>query len=170
MIELAEEPYESDVSIALVAALHAEINVRYAAEIEQLTAEEIAAGDASYLADVTPEQLTRPRGAFVVARLDGTPVACGALRPTPGHAGWAEIKRMYTVPDARRRGISRAVLERLEAIAAELGYTYLRLETGTEQPEAVAMYDAAGWQRIEPYGFYAHSPSSICFGKDLAGP
>jgi ribosomal protein S18 acetylase RimI-like enzyme len=170
VIELTEEPYDGEVAVALVAALHAEINVRYAAEIEGMTLEEIIAGDTSYLADVTAEQVRRPHGVFVVAHLDGVPVGCGALRPTPDEPGWAEIKRMYIAPEARRRGIGRAILVRLEAAAVDLGYTYLRLETGTEQPEAVAMYEAHGWHRIEPYGFYAHSPSSICFAKGLTPP
>jgi GNAT superfamily N-acetyltransferase len=77
---------------------------------------------------------------------------------------------MYTAPEARRRGVSRAVLERLELIAAELGYRRLRLETGTAQPEAVALYESHGWERITPYGRYKDSPSSVCFAKDLAGP
>jgi GNAT superfamily N-acetyltransferase len=76
---------------------------------------------------------------------------------------------MYTATSARRRGVSRAVLTRLEEIAAELGYRRIQLETGTAQPEAMALYASHGWRRIEPYGRYSDSPSSVCFAKDLAG-
>ena len=74
---------------------------------------------------------------------------------------------MYTAPTARRRGISRALLGRLEEIASDLGYRRLQLETGTGQPEAMALYESAGWHRITPYGHYKDSPDSVCFAKEL---
>jgi GNAT superfamily N-acetyltransferase len=74
---------------------------------------------------------------------------------------------MYTAAHARRRGISRLLLTRLEEIAAELGYGRIQLETGTAQPEAVALYESAGWHRIAPYGHYKGSPESVCFAKGL---
>lgn len=169
MIELTEEPYDGEVATTLVAALLVDINERYAHEIADMTEAEAAEDDREYLAEVTPELVSRPLGAFVVARLDGRPVGCGALKPFP-LAGTAEVKRMYTAPEARRRGVSRAVLGRLEVVASELGYTRMQLETGTEQPEALALYESHGWHRIPPYGRYRASPSSVCFAKDLAGP
>ena len=169
MIELTEERYDSAVAVALVAELLAEINDRYAHEIEAMTAEELAAEDAEYLAEVTPDMVTRPRGVFLVAWVDGEPAGCGALKPVADLATTAEVKRMYTAPAARRRGVSRAILERLEEVAAELGYEHLQLETGTEQPEALALYESHGWHRIAPYGRYKDSPSSVCFGKHLDG-
>jgi GNAT superfamily N-acetyltransferase len=87
-----------------------------------------------------------------------------------GQPGVGEVKRMYVVPTARRRGVSRRLLTGLEARAADLGYERLLLETGTPQPEAIALYESAGWDRIAPYGHWKDSPSSVCFGKDLAGP
>lgn len=170
MIELTEEPYDGEVATTLVAALLVDINERYAHEIADMTEEEAAQDEKEYLAEVTPELVRRPLGAFIVARIDGQPVGCGALKPFPPLAGTAEVKRMYTAPAARRRGVSRAVLERLEVVARELGYTRMQLETGTEQPEALALYESHGWHRIPPYGRYQESPSSVCFAKDLAGP
>ena len=169
MIELTEEPYDSPVAVALVADLLDEINERYAHEIEAMTPEELAAEDAEYLAEVTPEMVARPQGVFLVAWLDGEPAGCGALKPVPDLATTAEVKRMYTAPGARRRGVSRAILERLEDIARELGYEHLQLETGTAQPEALALYESHGWHRIPPYGRYKDSPSSVCYGKHLSG-
>lgn len=170
MIELTEERYDSAVAVALVADLLAEINERYAHAIAAMTPEELAAEDAEYLAEVTPELVVRPRGVFLVAWLDGQPAGCGAIKPVPDLATTAEVKRMYTAPAARRRGVSRAILERLEVVAVELGYEHLQLETGTEQPEALALYESHGWDRIPPYGRYKDAPSSVCFGKDLNGP
>ena len=167
MIELSEERYDSPEATELVRELHADINERYAAEIAAMSADEVAEDDAAYLAEVTPDAVAPPLGTFVVARLDGRAMGCGALKPMDGHPGVAEIKRMYTRPEARRRGVSRRILDRLEQAAAELGYRSIRLETGSEQPEAVALYEAHGWYRITPYGRYQDSPSSICFAKDL---
>ena len=175
MIELTEEPYDGPVATALVAQLLAELNLRYA-DVETFDDAARAAGDTDYLAEVTSDHLRRPHGCFVVGWLDEQPVACGAVKrfepydrtdPLPGHG---EIKRMFTVPAARRKGMSRLILARLEELALELGYTSLRLETGSPQPEAMALYLAAGWQPIEPYGHYRGEPTSRCFAKDLAAP
>ncbi len=89
--------------------------------------------------------------------------------PPDGTAGAdvAEIKRMYTSPSARRRGVSRAVLARLESEAIRLGYRRLQLETGLRQPEAMALYEASGYHRVPNYGMYAASDLSVCFGKDI---
>jgi GNAT superfamily N-acetyltransferase len=78
--------------------------------------------------------------------------------------------RLRGAEAARHRPVGRAILERLEAIAAELGYQRLQLETGTAQPEAVRLYESHGWYRITPYGLYKHSPASVCFAKDLGSP
>ncbi|HEY4625129.1 MAG TPA: GNAT family N-acetyltransferase, partial [Blastococcus sp.] len=72
---------------------------------------------------------------------DGTPLGCGALRALGEDV--AEVKRMYVVPAARGRGVSKAVLAALEDAARERGWTTLRLETGSLQPEAIGLYTAA---------------------------
>jgi GNAT superfamily N-acetyltransferase len=87
-------------------------------------------------------------GAFVAVLQDGELVAGGALkRGTPGSDGrpLAEVKRMWTHPGRRRRGLAGRVLALLEDRAAELGYTGLELSTGAAQPEAVALYLRQGW-------------------------
>jgi GNAT superfamily N-acetyltransferase len=177
VIELAEEPYDGPDGEVLIRELLADINERYRDWAVGLTDEEIAAADRAYLSEVTPDVVRRPTGAFVVARLDGVLAGCGAVRSyAPYHddlapeAGVGEIKRMYTRPAARRRGVSRAVLARLEATALELGYHRLMLETGSPQPEAIALYERSDWHRIEPYGHYRDEETSICFAKDLPAP
>ena len=165
MITITEEPYDGPVAAALVQALLLDLNERYADEVEDGNAD--APDDDGYLAEVTPELVRPPKGAFLVAWLDGDPAGCGAVKPLDSDATKGEIKRMYTAPTARRRGVSRSLLVALEARAAALGYGYLQLETGLAQPEAIALYESHGWHRITPYGHYKHSPQSVCFAKVL---
>lgn len=107
-----------------------------------------------------------PRSAFLIARLYGKPVGCGALRPLDAET--AEIRRMYVAPEVRRSGIGRKLLAELQRIAAGFGYRILRLETGNRQPEAIALYESCGFRRIAPYGRYIGDPLSVCFEKNLA--
>jgi GNAT superfamily N-acetyltransferase len=92
-------------------------------------------------------------------RSDVRPFGCTAA---------AEVKRMYVAPAARRRGLARAVLAHLEETAAQAGAEVMVLETGTEQPEAIAMYERAGYERVDGFGYYTWSPKSRCYGKRLA--
>lgn len=99
---------------------------------------------------------------------DGTPLGCGALRAL-GDDG-AELKRMYVVPAARRRGVSRAVLAGLEDAARSRGWTTLRLETGPRQTAAIALYGSAGYRPIAAFGGYAGDPratDSLYFERTL---
>ena len=89
---------------------------------------------------------------------DGTALGCGALRALGN--GVAEVKRMYVVPAARGRGVSRAVLAALEDAARERGWTTLRLETGPMQPEAIGLYTSAGYLPIEAFGAYVGDPDA----------
>ena len=113
-----------------------------------------------------PDDAGRPRFIFVVARIDGHPAGCGAVRELDPSTG--EIKRMFVRPEHRGRGIARRVLSALEAQAAGLGYTTLRLETGDRQPEAIGLYKSAGYQAILPFGEYVRNPFSRCFEKRLS--
>ena len=88
----------------------------------------------------------------------GEALACGALRELA--YGVAEIKRMYVVPAARGRGLSKVVLAALEAAARERGWTTLRLETGPRQPEAIALYEGAGYRPIPAVGAYVGAPDA----------
>ena len=166
MITITEEPYDGPMADALVFELLVELNERYADEVLEGHAD--APGDDDYIAEVTPELVRSPTGTFLVAWLDDDAVGCGAVKPLDSDPSIGEIKRMYTAPRARRRGVSRALLAALEARAAELGYGRLQLETGLAQPEAIALYESHGWHRITPYGNYKDSPQSVCFAKAIA--
>ncbi|MER7849487.1 GNAT family N-acetyltransferase [Kitasatospora sp. NPDC096077] len=119
-----------------------------------------------------PADFEAPAGLFLIAYLDGRPVACGGWRakrtsPDGLRDGDAELKRMFVIPEARGRGLARAVLRRLEDTAVEAGRTRVVLETGTEQPEAVALYGSEGYAAIRKFGIYKDHPQSICLGKEL---
>ena len=95
-----------------------------------------------------------------------TPVGCGALRPYD--ADIAEVKRMYTVPAWRGRGVAAAVLAELERHARAFGYPTMRLETGDRQPGAIRLYERSGYRHIPPFGPYVAWDDSVCFEKPLA--
>ena len=116
--------------------------------------------------NLRPDDALGPRSGFVVGRIGGQPVACGAYRPMGPEV--AEIKRMYVAPAYRGRGLGRRILERLEARAHRDGYAAVRLETGILQPEAIRLYESAGYRRIDNYGIYQENPRSVCFEKTLA--
>lgn len=116
-------------------------------------------------APIDAEEFAPPRGLFLLARLDGGPVGCGGWRSIGG--GQAEIKRMFTVAAVRGRGFARALLAEVERTAAAAGIRELVLETGTAQPEAMALYASSGYELIEGFGHYAGAPLSRAFGKHL---
>ncbi len=101
----------------------------------------------------------------VVLYEDSVPLSCGAIKETA--PGSMEVKRMYTVPTARGKGLAAAVLGELEKWAAELGSTNCVLETGKKQPEAIALYQKCGYHIIPNYGQYAGIENSVCFEKKL---
>jgi GNAT superfamily N-acetyltransferase len=115
--------------------------------------------------DFKPEDVLVPRSGFVLGRVNGRAVACGAFRPLEGDV--CEIKRMFVAPDHRGRGYAGAVLAELERLAACSGYTVARLETGNRLTEAVRLYERAGYRRIPNFGIYAGSERSVCFEKPL---
>jgi GNAT superfamily N-acetyltransferase len=101
------------------------------------------------------------------------PVACGGWRARDGGdpvllPGDAEIKRMYVRETHRGRGFARAVLAELERSAAASGRLRVVLETGTAQPEAIALYASSGYHRIPAFGTYRDWPDSRCFAKSIA--
>jgi putative acetyltransferase len=149
-VSVTMERIDAPAGTQLVAALLDELLERYGEEDP----------DAPDAADLAP-----PDGAFLVARVDGKPVGCGGLKRIDGALG--EIKRMYVVPDARRSGVGAEVLRVLEARASALGYERLRLETGVRQPEAIALYERAGYRRAANFPPYEHAALSVCFEKRL---
>lgn len=121
---------------------------------------------------VDPAEFAPPRGLFLVGYVEDVPVCCGGWR-TRGRDGDVEVKRMYVLPDRRRQGLAAALLAELEAAARADGRRRIILETGSQQPEAYALYRAAGYAPIARFGRYADAPGAHHLGKPLdpaAGP
>lgn len=151
-LTIGAEPPSSPAARTLIAGLDAELTDRYPAPED------------NHL-DLPSEQLAESQGVFLVARMVGQPVACGALRRIGPDAG--EVERMYVLPAARGLGIGRRVLAGLEEYARQLKLSRLVLETGQRQPEAMALYEHAGYSRIDRFGEYVDSPASVCMGKQI---
>ena len=149
MIEIAPEPFDSPDALALRDELRRELDERYGGDLEP--------GEKPNADDVS---------VFVVARQDGQALGCGALRSLGQPV--VEIKRMYVRPEARGRGVGAAILADLERRAVELGFRVVRLETGPLQPEAIGLYERAGYRQIPCFGAYATGAASRCFERRLA--
>jgi len=111
---------------------------------------------------------TPARGTYLIAYFDGKPLACGALRPLEARV--VEVRRMFVVKTARRKGLGKAILRALEVAAFRFGYELMRLETGNRQLPAMALYTSYGFTRIEPFGTYIDDPTSVCYEKGVADP
>lgn len=149
MIEFRREPAGSHAARTLLTAMEQEMF-----ELYEMSAMPMPA---------STEDLEPPAGGtFVVGWEDGRPVAGGGLvRMGPG---LAEIKRMYVVPGARRRGHARRLLVAIEDAARELGYERVRLDTGVKQPHARALYESAGFQPIPDYN---DNPKAAYWGEKV---
>ena len=151
-IRITEEPYDGSAAQVLVPDYVAEIRAMYP----------------DWTPDVpprlTPEDVEPPAGRWVVAYLRAEPVGCAALKRLDDHT--AEIKRVYVAPEARGKGVARAILARLEQIAQDVGYTRLRMDTGARQPASVALFSSSGYERIADYN--GNPVAAYWFEKRLA--
>ncbi len=142
-----ESPDQADV-IDLIDALHA----------YQLT---LYPPESMYSLDL--DALMEPNVLFAVARDQaGLAIACGALLLTPE---FGEIKSMYVRPENRGQGWARKILILLENQGVAKGCQQINLETGPEQPEAIALYSKLGYRRRGPFGDYEDDPLSFFMHK-----
>jgi len=152
-LELEEVRYDDPVVQELTHEVQAEYGRLYGGD-----------GDSS---PMDPERFVPPSGAFFLATVDGQPVGMGGWRWGGPAEGDAEIKRMYVREARRRGGVARIILEVLMRTAKQAGVHRLVLETGSAQPEAIAMYRGAGFEDIPAFGHYASSPDAVHLGKEL---
>ena len=96
---------------------------------------------------------------------DETAVACGAIKAFDQQS--MEIKRMFTLPEMRGKGIASKILNQLENWTKELGFSKTILETGIKQTEAIALYEKCGYKIIPNYGQYSGIENSVCYEKSL---
>jgi putative acetyltransferase len=119
--------------------------------------------ESNHLLDVA--SLMRDGVLFLVARdVDGSAAGCAAL---VNRDGYGEVKRMFVDEAHRGLGAGRKLLEHLVMFAKMSGLAVLRLETGIHQPEAIALYERAGFVRCPPFGDYREDPLSLFMEKHL---
>ena len=113
---------------------------------------------------IATDDFAPPNGAFLVADDGERLIGCAGWRR---HGDDAELKRMFTAKAARKRGLGRRMLTAVEESARAAGCRRLILETGDKQPEAIALYETAGYARIEDFGYYKDEPDVLSFAKVL---
>jgi len=158
-LEIRDVGYRHPDAGRLIAEVQAEYVVRYGGPDE---------------AHIAADQFDPPDGRFAVGYCDGEPVAMGGWRRLPAGdpaTGWAspaaEVKRMYVAQRMRGAGFARAMLAYLERSAAEHGVRWLLLETGSKQPEALALYQSAGYADVPSFGHYAGRELARHLGKQV---
>lgn len=149
--------WHDPVAAALRTAMETEMELRYADRLAALRS------------DQGVQSLSVDAEAVVyvgVAYAGELPVGHVALRWT---AGDLELKRMYVVPGHRGRGVSTALLAATERAARALGVRRIILQTGDRQPDAVRLYERAGYTRIPIFPPYEWMTFSVCMQKEIGG-
>lgn len=152
-------PFDHPDAVKLNDQVQAEYHVRY--------------GDGGDATVMDPSDFDPPAGLYLIAYdEDGSPLATGGWRSQDANDegnedGDAEVKRMYVIEQARGRGLARRMLAALEDDARAAGRTRMVLETGTKQPEAIALYTSSGYEPCTKFGHYRFHDDSRCFAKPL---
>ena len=153
-VELREADWNDPDGVALRSAMEAEMRERYADRIAAFMSEH------AVVIGVHEEHV-----AHVLLAYEGPlPVGHAALRWTGGDL---ELKRMYVVPSHRGHGVSTALLDGVAKAAEKLGATRIILQTGDRQPDAVRLYERAGYTGIPIFPPYEALTFSICMERRL---
>jgi len=99
----------------------------------------------------------------LVAYFNDVPIGCGAIKSFNDTS--VEVKRMYVLPQHRKKGVAKSLITELETWAKELGYMRCVLETGKKQTEAMHLYHKQGYTILPNYGPYQGVENSVCFEK-----
>ncbi|MEJ5946537.1 GNAT family N-acetyltransferase [Pseudokineococcus basanitobsidens] len=153
-VRWVETTWDDPAATALRAAMDVEMGERYAHVEDVFSTLVMPAG-------------TRWLTTWVALRGE-QPLATATLRwlgEGPGRL--AEVKKVYVAPAGRRQGLASAALGRVEQTARELAVGRLHLHTGSLQPEAIALYEREGWQRVPVFPPYEVLPVSVCFTKPV---
>ncbi len=149
MISIAQETPRSPDALALIAGSEQAMRAVYAPE------------DCHTL---SPDELDQPHIAFYVARRDGQALGCVAL---VNNGDYAEVKRLFVVPEGRGLGLSKQLMDHLEAAAKQAGLAKVMLETGDQLTAAVHLYKQRGYSVRGPFACYEVSPASLFMEKIL---
>ncbi len=111
-----------------------------------------------------PGPYAPPGGELLLAKRGDHVLGCIGLKPLA--PGTAEIKRLFVREQARGLGVGKALIAAITQTARERGYAEIKLDTLPQMQSAIALYQAAGFGPIAPYGSHAY-PGLVCFGKTL---
>ena len=114
---------------------------------------------------VDPDDLSEPGNLLLAADDLDTPIGCVGY---VDKGTYAEVKRLFVSQEFRRQGVALVLMSELESRACGAGFTVLRLETGTHQPESIALYESLGYRIRTPFGGYIDDPLSVFMEKKLA--
>jgi GNAT superfamily N-acetyltransferase len=153
-IDIRPSRFLSPVAQRLVAAALADLGSRYGNE----------RGDDT---PVEAMEFDPPDGAFFIAWRDGEPIGCVGWRSHEVGDEIGELKRLYVDPSARGTGVASALMATVEESARDHGRHRLILECGAKQPEAIALYEKLGYERIPDFGHYRGQPLVRSYGRDL---
>jgi GNAT superfamily N-acetyltransferase len=152
-IDIRPTRYGAPIARTLVAAAMSDLGARYGGGGDETPVESI--------------EFDPPGGLFLIAWRDGVALGCAGWRSHEDTDEVAELKRLYVDPAARRTGVAASLLAAVEDAARAAGRVRLILECGSQQPEAVALYESRGYERIEDFGFYKDQPGVLSFGRNL---
>ncbi|MET9733163.1 GNAT family N-acetyltransferase [Streptomyces sp. NPDC006458] len=158
-MDIRRVPYDHPDAVKLDDEVQAEYHERY--------------GDGGDATSMAATDFEPPNGAYLIAYdASGRPVATGGWRSRDSNGegnedGDAELKRMYVVRDMRGIGLARRILSALEDDARAAGRLRMVLETGTKQPEAIALYTSTGYAPCTKFGYYRFHSDSRCYAKTL---
>lgn len=100
-----------------------------------------------------PGEYAAPRGALLLARVDGELAGCVALRPldSADYTNASEMKRLYVRKAFRGFGLGRRLAEATLDAARRAGYDCVLLDTLDDMEAARALYEDLGFEDIPPY-------------------
>jgi putative acetyltransferase len=156
VVRFSVAPITADDAGDLFASSDAYVAALYPAESNHLvSAQELSTAPNLLLGAFTQESPSRPIG-------------CVGLLVAGQEPGTAEIKRLFVESASRGVGVAQALMDHLEAEAAERGLLELRLETGIYQEESLGLYRGRGYVTIPPFGHYTEDPMSVFMAKRLS--
>jgi GNAT superfamily N-acetyltransferase len=160
-VEIRAVDYASADAASLIKAANIDLANRYRVQLAGL------GGPNTKGLQNEPSQFTTPQGCFFVAFLNGRPVGCGGWVSYGASGEVAELKKLYVLPEARKRGIAQRILAASEGSARENGRLRMILEVGTSQPEALTLYESRGYAVIENYGYFRDIPECRSYARNL---
>jgi GNAT superfamily N-acetyltransferase len=136
-LQVRVERADAEVSLVLQEAFFADIARRY------------PGWEPASSQSVVPSDLAPPDGIWLVTYRDGRAIGCGGLQRLDAEIG--EVRRIFLDETERGRRTGRRLLSELEEHVRRLGYRRVRLTTGDAQPEALRMFQSAGYKEIPPF-------------------